>query len=274
MRPFEDAFASHWHLDEVRSTPGLAGVEYHEQIPSTNTRALELAADPSLEVPYLVLAKSQTAGRGRGGNLWWSEQGAVTFSLIVEPRTEQSRWPQIALVMAVALLDALDEIDPDCRSRIKWPNDVWIEGKKVAGILVEVPSKYFHPTGILSEQRLVIGAGVNVNNRLDSAPELVQKTATSLAEEIGRSIPVTSFWQSLFQAFLLRLDQWREGKPSLIETWQSRAEFLGQEVRLEISGVEKRGRFVGIDENGGLLLDSGTGPEKIYSGTLFRAVKD
>src|SRR5438034_451345 len=109
------------------------------------------------------------AGRGRGTNRWWSADGALTFSLVLEAPQERlpmSRWPQVALVAGVAVCEALERMAPRAEMRVKWPNDVYLAGRKICGILSEsVPAR---------RDRIVVGIGVNVNNRVQGSGFRVQ----------------------------------------------------------------------------------------------------
>ena len=118
-------------------------------------------------------ARHQTAGRGRGKHTWWSAEGALTFSVLLEPSTlgiHTRSWPQLSLATAVAICDALAvelrqyEV-ASAMPRIKWPNDVLIDGRKVCGILIESPAQ----PGV-RRRCLVVGIGVNVNNSWKTAP--------------------------------------------------------------------------------------------------------
>src|SRR5438093_8998371 len=97
-------------LGRIESCGLVARIDYHESIGSTSDRAMELGALDEAELPLLVLAERQTAGRGRGTNRWWSDEGALTFSLVLEAshqRLPPTRWPQVALMAGLAVCEAL-----------------------------------------------------------------------------------------------------------------------------------------------------------------------
>ena len=137
--------AQPFELDRLRSSGLIRDLEFHEEIGSTNDRAAELSRQSRLDCPFLVLTNRQTAGRGRGPNRWWSTAGALTFTLILEIEPESlptERWPRIALAAGGAVCEALEQAVPEASVQVKWPNDVYLCGKKVGGILVEArPSK-------------------------------------------------------------------------------------------------------------------------------------
>ncbi|MBL4702111.1 MAG: biotin--[acetyl-CoA-carboxylase] ligase [Phycisphaeraceae bacterium] len=165
----------------------VAGVTYHDQLPSTNDLALQLGKQMDLPLPHLVLTDCQTAGRGRGINPWWWATGALTFSLIVDSakwQWDETDLPKLPLAVGVAVCDAVQQGLPDATVGLKWPNDVWLNGRKVAGILVERIELAGEDGGTLSTGRLVIGVGVNVNNRWDQAPTEIRGLGTSMAQAI------------------------------------------------------------------------------------------
>ena len=127
-------------LDRIQASGVVREVEFHEEIGSTNDRAAELACGGQLECPVLVLAAHQTGGRGRASNRWWSAPGALTFSLVLDAHhvgLPDQRWPQIALAAGAAVGEAIEKTIPQAAVRLKWPNDVYLAGKKTCGILVE-----------------------------------------------------------------------------------------------------------------------------------------
>src|SRR5207247_1705002 len=127
------------------------------------------------------LTERQTAGRGRGSNRWWTADGALTFSLVLEAppdRLPPSRWPQVALVAGIAVCEALQTPAPRAALRVKWPNDVYLADGKICGILSESIPGW--------RDRLVVGIGVNVNNRVKSGPKSnVQSPKSYIADDLG-----------------------------------------------------------------------------------------
>src|SRR5262245_8306494 len=129
--------------DELRRTTFVRHVEIHNTLGSTNDRAAELARELSDDaLPTLVVARHQTAGRGRGKSVWWSAEGALTFSLLLDTSRWgilQREWPQLSLPIANAVGTALQAEVPNARVSVKPPNDVLVNGRKVCGILIESP---------------------------------------------------------------------------------------------------------------------------------------
>src|SRR5947209_1149659 len=152
----------------------------YPSLDSTNDEGLRLAAAGAIEGPTLILADRQTGGRGRGSNAWWSDEGSLVFTLVFDPRRRgigPDRTPLVALAGARAIVRGLG---PWMRSRpsIRWPNDVEVEGRKLAGLLCEEAWETHDPL-------VLLGVGINVETRLDEAPAEVRARATTLAEVAG-----------------------------------------------------------------------------------------
>ena len=138
-RQFSDA-----DLNRITGSTFVKRVEFHQAIDSTNNRALQVARTAEYESPLLVLAESQTQGRGRGTNLWWAQPGALTFSLLIKTDQAQlppDRWPQVSLTAGLAVCEAIEEFVGEPAIQLKWPNDVYVRQRKACGILIEMPPK-------------------------------------------------------------------------------------------------------------------------------------
>jgi BirA family biotin operon repressor/biotin-[acetyl-CoA-carboxylase] ligase len=204
---------------------------HHRLTDSTNRRARELAAQGA---PHgtIVTADEQTAGRGRQGRSWTASPGdALLFSLLVRPPSEL-----LPLAAAVAVAEALVPLD----AQIKWPNDIWIERRKVAGILIE---------GRPQEGWAVLGVGLNVRTR-DFPPEL-RDTATSLALH-GSTVTVSDALSALLSA----LDHWtRASAGDVLQAWRARDALRGQPVRW----AHGEGTAAGISDGGALIVETADG---------------
>ena len=166
----------------------LQHVEVFDTLASTQDRALELCADPSLMLAALIVTERQTAGRGRDGARWWSPEGALLFSLIVPlpPKFERADSSgQLSLAVARAVADylqaTLQSTDAAEQVRVKPPNDVYLADAKIAGLLIDVP----HPPEGCS-RREILGIGLNVNNDLSNRPVDIQVPVTSISQQTGR----------------------------------------------------------------------------------------
>jgi len=164
-------------------------LEYHEEIPSTNDRVQELLRQPvKPKLPCLVIAKRQTAGRGRGNKRWWSGDGALLMSLGLEltPETlDRDQLPTLSVATGQAVIRVLTRYLPQHTLELHLPNDVYADGKKICGILLESPTP----------QYAILGIGLNVNNRLRDIPpefadDLTSRSITSMFELLGKETDI------------------------------------------------------------------------------------
>lgn len=244
---------------------GARHVEWHEEIDSTNTRAATLASDSDLPLPALIVADRQTSGRGRGANRWWSSDGALTFSILLDATDDAlpaARWPLVSLGLALAIGDALTESMPTVPIQLKWPNDVYAAGKKICGILVEAPP--------LRPARLVVGAGVNVNNRLIDAPEEIMIRATSMADQADAAFDREAVLGDIMQRFLALLPQIADDSLNLVARWQPRCLLLHKTVWIDAGERTVIGRCHSIDATGALVLQTSQGQERLFAGIVRR----
>jgi BirA family biotin operon repressor/biotin-[acetyl-CoA-carboxylase] ligase len=202
---------------------------------STNERAKELAAAGA---PHglVVTADSQTAGRGRQGRSWVAPPGrALLFSVLLRDLDESAA--MIPLAAAVAVCDAFPAADG-----IKWPNDVWIDGRKLAGILVE---------GRLQDRWAVLGIGLNVATTADELPDDLKDIATSLAiagDDSGVATP-----RDALDRLVPALDRWLAAPAAdVLAEWRAHDALRGQRIRWD--GGE--GVAAGVDDEGSLLVET------------------
>jgi BirA family biotin operon repressor/biotin-[acetyl-CoA-carboxylase] ligase len=237
-------------------------IHYRDVAPSTNELAFRLAQEGAFH-GEVVIAEQQTQGRGRRGRQWVSPHGQnLYFSAILRPDLPPQRAPELTLVAAVAVAETLREAGADTAA-IKWPNDLQIDGKKVAGILTELSAE---PDQV---HFAVLGIGVNLNVRAGDFPPEVAGLATSLMEARGRRVP-----RALFAAALLtRLEDWLDahqdrGFALVREAWKSLSNTLGQEVLVKTERREFSGIAEDIDETGALLVRTSSGLEKVVAGDV------
>jgi len=217
--------------------------------PSTNSVALSGPATSR----RLIWTPRQTAGRGRGSNVWQAGPGCLTFTYLEpDPGIPAERLPTSSLIAAMALADALQPLVP---VRLKWPNDVYAKDRKLSGILVEN-----HP-----DKALVVGIGINLTNEVSGidipAINLVQAGAPPDKVDATRLV---SDWIRHFQD-LLELS--RSGNLRLAEAWRPRCWLAGKTVVMN-SGVS--GLCRGIDPSGGLLLENDSGLQVVHGGVVAR----
>lgn len=241
-------------------------VDYRPEMPSTNTRALELASDaPEGRSCSLILAERQTAGRGRGTNSWWSTGGALTFSVLF--RTPEfdlpvSRWPQMSLTVGLAVCEAAERLLPGADVALKWPNDVYLEGRKLAGILVETTDG--------RQGSVVLGIGINVNNSSLLAPPELREKAIALRDVAGRDLPRVDVLLAVLQRLALRIEWLAAGIDEFHETWSRRCLLTGRDVVIELPTRRIAGLCQGIDRAGALLVATDTGIERCLSGVVIQ----
>jgi BirA family transcriptional regulator, biotin operon repressor / biotin---[acetyl-CoA-carboxylase] ligase len=224
-----------------------------DTVGSTNDEAAQLA-DSGAPEGTVVWSREQTGGRGRRGRVWASPVGNLYTSTILRPDCPAQRAAELGFAAALAVAD----IVPAGREvRVKWPNDVLVDGGKIAGILLE---SAIGQTGQV--QHVVAGIGVNVG----FAPQLPEMRYPGSA--LGGSIEAAL--EKLAAALAARLAEWRrEGFETVRAAWLAKAGPLGAEVDVKLGEGLVRGRFAGLDREGALLLDTATGPRKIVSGELL-----
>lgn len=255
-------------LDRVRAETDLRQIEFHAELPSTNDRALQVADQPGAVLPALILAEEQTAGRGRGANRWWSGPGALTFSWIIEtaPLGLSTRHrPKLSLTAGLAVCEALQKLleesqPPALRFQLKWPNDVFLQQRKLAGILVEMPPG--------RPERLVVGIGVNLNNSLEAAPPDVREAAVSLIDVRGEPVSRTEALVAILRRLRACVEQSVADEDRLMRRWEERSLLRGSMVQLDLGPRTVVGMCRGIDADGALVLQTEYGLERFFSGVV------
>ncbi|CAM3042603.1 BirA family transcriptional regulator, biotin operon repressor / biotin-[acetyl-CoA-carboxylase] ligase [Paracoccus aminovorans] len=248
------------------SDPWPQGVARHvlARTDSTNAEALRLA--PGLSGPAWVMTREQFAGRGRRGRDWVMPAGNFAGTLVARPQGGPAGAAQLSFVAALALYDALgDACGPSARLAIKWPNDVLLNGGKVAGILLESAGQGGQV------QAVAVGIGVN----LAAAPEAgaVEPGAmqpVSVLAETGHAIDPEDFLDLLATAFArwqAQLDSF--GFAPIRNAWLARAAKLGEPIIARTGRSESRGVFEGIDDSGALLLRTPAGRQAIPAADVY-----
>lgn len=230
-------------------------IHYEKTTDSTNRVARELARSGARE-GAIVVAEGQTAGRGRLGRAWFSPSGLNLYlSVILRPRVPPAHVPQLALVAASAVAGTIVATS-DVVPAIKWPNDVLLGGRKVAGILTEMDSEADQVAFV------VVGIGVNLNlTRAALSPEL-RPTATSLRAETGHLVDRAAFAGRLLAELEQRYGRYlAQGFGALRAEWESYSCLTGRDVH--VVGVNGRtaGRVLGIDDHGALRVRGADGVE-------------
>jgi BirA family biotin operon repressor/biotin-[acetyl-CoA-carboxylase] ligase len=228
----------------VTAWPAGFALKEFDEIDSTNEEARRLAAGGE-RGPVWITASRQTAGRGRRGRKWESPVGNLAATLLFDPGREARECAQLSFVTALAASDTVAGFTPDIDVKVKWPNDVLANGRKIAGILLESASQGTQPA------YLSIGVGMN----LRSYPPDTEFPATSLTA-LGASPPLPRHvLLELAGAFARWYETWRtEGFGPIRDAWLARAAGLGTRIRARLTSEESTGVFEGIDDTGALLL--------------------
>lgn len=243
-------------------------VECHEEINSTNIRVKQLAELGEPE-GTLVVAETQTGGKGRRGRKWDSKQQVgIWMSLLLRPKVKPAEVSCLTLVAAMAVAKAMRNFC-DMDAKIKWPNDIVINGKKLCGILTEMSSEsdFIH--------YVVIGIGINANHK--SFSEEIQDKATSIYLETGKLVHRQAFIAEVMEVFTIYYEKYLENR-DMTQLWQEYNELLvnrDREVLVYHGMVEEqdpevaeRGTAKGIDTSGALLVETEHGLKKIVSGEV------
>jgi BirA family biotin operon repressor/biotin-[acetyl-CoA-carboxylase] ligase len=236
----------------------------YDQIDSTNRVAKELVAEgkPSGTV---VLANSQSAGRGQYGRSFNSPSGGLYFSLLLQPDIPFESLPVITLSTGLACRNVLHQAF-NLRPLIKWPNDLFLGGKKVAGILCENVMST-HPSGPTAI--VIIGVGLNVNNRKEDFATEIQPIITTLFEHLHHTVDLASLLPRLIQAITSQVMRLRHERESLLAEWQQYDVLFGQRVVHIREGGTLHGVGRGISSEGLYRIHDDNGVEhKIIGGQI------
>ena len=226
-------------------------IHHFQEISSTMDVARELARKGAQE-GTIVIAETQSQGRGRLSREWFSPKGGIYFTIILRPKISPINAPRLNLMASVAVAKAIRKLF-GLKAELKWPNDVLIAGRKVCGILAEMEAE------IDAVNFVNLGVGINANFSVSQFEE----RATSLQDELGREVSRREFLNSVLteidkqQSSLIRVD--------LLEEWKNLSATLNKDVRIIAPGEEITGRAIDIDTDGALVV-------KDKDGSLRRAI--
>jgi BirA family biotin operon repressor/biotin-[acetyl-CoA-carboxylase] ligase len=230
-------------------------LDFREATGSTNddVREAARAGSPS---GLVVVAERQQSGRGRRGAAWICPPGeGLAFSVLLRPPEPKALWPRLSLATGLAVAEGLDR--HGVAAEVKWPNDVWIAGKKIAGILVEAGDDF-----------VVVGIGINVG--VTEFPEALEDSATSLALECGEAPELPLVLASVLE----RLPVWqaRIGADfeELLRRFRERCALTGKQVRLICADGVLSGEAAGIGDGGELLVRTSEGIRRIVQAEEVR----
>lgn len=255
LAKFESRLSTTW----LGRAPGWRN-ELWETIGSTNTRAAELAAEGAPE-GVMVLARHQSAGRGRLGRTWVSPVDAgLCMSFILRPKTPQTQIPLLTIATGIAVADAIRDV---CGLDVglKWVNDIIYDRRKVGGILAEMPA-LTNATAAAKElpQAVIVGIGINVNLKPEEIPEELVEKLDSLARIKGEDIDPNCVGAAIanhFEKTSSLLDP--STAQQLTDRWRALSITIGQMVVTENSGRKIEGKAVDITDSGALIVELADG---------------
>lgn len=254
-------------VERILAQAPIAEVIYRNQVTSTNDLARELAATVGRRLPALVLADQQTAGRGRGTNRWWTGAGSLACSLLFEPAARGIARQHFAIMSLAAAVSIVDAIVPEVAGHsvgLHWPNDVFVDGCKLAGILVEG----------LSDGTHVLGFGINVNNTLADAPVELKRIVTSLSDLTGKKHDRTRLLIEVLNRLEAALNLLAVSPEKLARRANDLCLQHGRPLTIQSGNRSVYGTCAGIADDGALRLATEAGIETIYSGVLLHEHRD
>jgi BirA family transcriptional regulator, biotin operon repressor / biotin---[acetyl-CoA-carboxylase] ligase len=256
------------HADDLHSRLGktrIVGrdIRVFQETTSTNDVMEKLARD-AVKEGAVAFAESQTKGRGRLGRKWMSPTGkGLWFSLLLRPDLQPQQTTQLTVITATALRRAI-QMHTGLQPEIKWPNDILLNGRKVAGILTELSAELDHI------KYVIIGVGIDVNQSAGDFPSELRSVATSLKLETGKTLSRASLAVEVLRELDHDYERLISGRfQEVAEEWEKHCTTLGQIVVIRIGDRRIRGRAESLSEDGTLLLRSEHGHlENIMGGDV------
>lgn len=244
---------------------------HYDSVTSTNDLVKEYALKKE-KAGLVIIGEEQVKGRGRRGRTWESPKGTgIWMSILLRPDIPPKDGPKFTLLSAVAVTKAIREIT-GIEAKIKWPNDIIIDNKKVCGILTEMNAEIDYINYV------IIGIGINVNGKKEDFPKEVQDRAISLSQVKGQLVSRKDLVRSILKKIEDYYFQFTNVMDftGILEEWKSLSCNLGKEVRATIKGKEIIGLAIDINKDGSLLLKKNDGEivEVIYGDVRVRGIDD
>ena len=240
-------------IDRIRRALGEQyrgiAVETAGEVDSTNLRLKEAYRAGEIAPPYLLVAESQTAGRGRLGRSFVSPPGTGLYMSLLAAFPSNTDAGKITVLAAVAVCRAIEEWT-DARPKIKWVNDLFLNGRKICGILAE---------GV--GESVVIGVGVNLRTPPGGFPK-----EAGLAGALDRDVNAAALAGRVARYLLDGMEN--PNDPAVIAAYRARMPLIGQTVQYARNGQQKSARVTGVDEDGGLMIQGEDGPETLRCGEV------
>ncbi|GAA0599974.1 bifunctional biotin--[acetyl-CoA-carboxylase] synthetase/biotin operon repressor [Virgibacillus siamensis] len=236
----------------------------HREAISTTQQLAHKTAQEGTNNGTVIIADEQTEGKGRMNRHWHSSKGkGVWMSLILKPDIPPNLAPQLTLLTATVLAEVFSSYT-NTNPKIKWPNDILIEDRKTAGILTEMQAEQDQI------QYVVIGMGINVNTAAEEIPDDIRNKATSLRMETGENWNLKDLIQRILAAFETGYETYMtDGFPPVKQKWEHYGYKIGERLFIKTLRKEWYATFIGIGEDGALLIQNDDGGvEKIYSAEI------
>jgi len=243
---------------------------YFDSIDSTQNQALKMAHDPANNGTVIVASK-QTGGRGRSGRKWISPKGGIWISIILQPKFDISVTTLFPIASSLALAVAIEKVY-HITPELKWPNDLTIKGKKIAGMLVDVSLESN------KIESLVLGVGINFNVNVKEIEKTLKDTpnfygVTSLSKIKKDVKPI-----QLVQAFLMELEKTYKSLNSkqvkkIISEWSKRSSTIGKNVEINTVNEKIKGKAIRIDEDGALVILENNKTSRVIAGDIIHLSK-
>ena len=243
---------------------------YFDSIDSTQNQALKMAKEEESN-GTVIIAEKQTGGRGRSGRKWISPKGGIWFSIILHPKFDISNTTLFPIAASLALSYAIEKT---CKitTELKWPNDLTIKGKKLAGMLVDASLESN------KIENLVLGVGINFEINTKEMEKILKKTpnfygVTSLSEQKNKTKPI-----QLIQSFLLELENIYEELNNnqckkIISKWTEKSSTIGKKIQVDTHQGKIKGDAIKIDDDGGLIVKEKDKTKKIFAGDIIHLTK-
>lgn len=249
-------------VEEIKEQLGAGSlwntIQCFPELSSTNEYVKELAKKNYPE-GVVIIAESQSKGKGRKQRMWNSAKGGLYFSALFRPPLPPQKAMVAAMATSIAITEAIHEIT-GINARIKWPNDLLYQGKKICGVLTELSAEMDQIT------YMIIGIGINVNNIL---PDELSSIATTLQTIKHEKVSLAD----LITSSLSNLDIWyghvkKHHHTFIYDTWLKYTDTIGKTVQIKDGVTKITGLAKGLNENGGLILETEKGTKHIVSGDM------
>lgn len=254
-----------WELAKLLSTSfvGRGEMVYRERAESTQSIAIALAEKGKIDV--VVIAEQQSGGRGRIKRKWLSPRGGIWMSVVLKPAVPTVTSTMLSFVAAIAVCDAIREAT-NIAVTLKWPNDVMVEGKKVAGILLDLSAE------AETVNFAVIGLGINAN--VDASKLKIDRegrpAVTSLMDELGQDVnrlQLTKLLLEKIELFYLMLE--KNGPAAIVAEWRKRSDMIGKKVDVVQQGARCDGVAADVNDDGSLRVRTAKGDMNVTSGDVL-----